>query len=1120
MDKCNINFISNHAYFEDKIISVEEYENNQTKYEKNIICNKGHRLCFVNCVIRRKHFRHVNSDANSEDVGGTPMTNWHTEWQREFPFTEVHFPKIKDQIKDRHADAVVSNKWVVEFQHSKMLPNEGSNRIHDYKLNNMLVIWVIHGHNVEVVDLPYHQRKFLTFNESWMYNSYIDSKLIWIDINDQMYKVEPNQVKGGMIDVNNPISRDEFINKMKANDESIITPDPTIQCTLSIRQQGAGNGKTYGLVQRVVGKEMEHYEHIIMITKMHSAKYTIAEEFNKQHKKGLLKNITLVEGQELVTENGNKFEINFIDANQNQRLVVIGTIDSLMYQIGNITKNSIDQFGSLVKSIIDGAAKAKESIKYSNKTMSLNKSMCLVCDEMQDLPIDYAKALIQIMRDRYIDCVIVGDLLQSIWYTNNAFNYMQNVDFPNIKINNDEKSNICRRFGDTRLVEFVNKSINFEGFKLPSITAAESSTSNFDPVHVFHAAKGTNSEDEPFSIENKTIENMNLIMDLYKKEVHDFNRDPQDFLIVTPFVKNSPLINSLNEAINDFWRQYKDNDNFTIYSVLHKSEEGTSIDLGESKEATRIVSIHSSKGDGRKVVFLVNFNEEGLKKYCKDNDDNLLYESLLHVSLTRMMEKIYVHLTGGEDDLARRFKDYVGSCDKFTRLHSCVNICELAERATDEESMIIREVVNCNPEEIVNDEIKEHNIIDIKHHMIRYYSMMIATRLRVLNSGDKKQSRAVFEKIKCLPTITYDDFGKYMTEMKGIPTCIKCDKIHNPACPNSRLEPRLYHIPLYSSKRKIYSDYNSIIKRTIEKIQEKIKLNLKNGKEDICPYEAIILHYMISITDNLENSDIRHNDVLELTHIYDEAFVGITGHDTCTCKQSFEHTGRKSNNKLTDYIKNHYELMNQYIANLDSFMNEHPKLNYLFNWPSARNGIFNCMYTLIGYNNKNAYNIIIHPNVNNMNIVKLVNKSVLSTFHLCNQNNTDKFKDCSEFQSIILSTNARHNIATMPAKYRNEDIINAIKSISKTILCLAARSIRGFILYRKPKSLYAIEIEYKKKYGNKPIPEYALKLFDALDNSEIDVSDDVAFTNQLKKCISKYVEQGVSIAYDKNEETD
>ena len=59
-----------------------------------------------------------------------------------------------------------------------------------------------------------------------------------------------------------------------------------------------------------------------------------------------------------------------------------------------------------------------------------------------------------------------------------------------------------------------------------------------------------------------------------------------------------------NITINDYYR----------YAIFHKSEEGSSIDLSESEYSTRIVSCHASKGDGRKVVFIISFNESAIKR--------------------------------------------------------------------------------------------------------------------------------------------------------------------------------------------------------------------------------------------------------------------------------------------------------------------------------------------------------------------------------------------------------------------------------------------------------------------------------------------------------------------------
>lgn len=54
---------------------------------------------------------------------------------------------------------------------------------------------------------------------------------------------------------------------------------------MCIKQQGAGNGKTYGLIQILQQPEFEHYKCFIAVTKQHSAKDVIKAEFDDQIKK-------------------------------------------------------------------------------------------------------------------------------------------------------------------------------------------------------------------------------------------------------------------------------------------------------------------------------------------------------------------------------------------------------------------------------------------------------------------------------------------------------------------------------------------------------------------------------------------------------------------------------------------------------------------------------------------------------------------------------------------------------------------------------------------------------------------------------------------------------------------
>ena len=72
--------------------------------------------------------------------------------------------------------------------------------------------------------------------------------------------------------------------------------------------------------------------------------------------------------------------------------------------------------------------------------------------------------------------------------------------------------------------------------------------------------------------------------------------------------------------------KYNDKE-YIKHSVFHKSDS-ISIDLTESDNATRIVSIHSSKGDGRPVVFCIGLSENSLKKFSNE-PNNIIYE-LIH----------------------------------------------------------------------------------------------------------------------------------------------------------------------------------------------------------------------------------------------------------------------------------------------------------------------------------------------------------------------------------------------------------------------------------------------------------------------------------------------------------
>ena len=628
--KCNVNFTSQYVNVKNKsgylCLNINEYITQiETYKECSLFCNNGHELCFVNGKKVKPYFRHKNS----EDIGGYPMTEWHCEWQGNFPVTEVIFKKINDkQIKERRADVLLNDFFVVEFQHSMMNIEEVDNRTNDYKLHNKEIIWVINGNkSILEKELNYSKRIYLEFiSDYWKFESFINCQYIYIDINEKIYKIIPKNIKSFMIDVQQPILKVDFINRL-LNNQIIFNNDVPYQCNLYIKQQGAGNGKTYGIIQMLQSAEFEHYKYFIYITKQHSARYVIFSEFKNQIENGNLKYLKLDSDLEECEKNSvstKKYIIKFLNLKTNNVCeIIIGTIDSFMYCIGDKNINDINKFEGIVNSIIDNHIETKTNngkISYGGMNIILNKETILVGDEYQDPTNNYAKAIIQIMRNRYIDAYIVGDKLQSISIENNAFTYLLDNQFSFINKIIFEFTNVCRRFNDETLINFVNYMIPFNNFNLPQIELIKNSHNNKNSLVIFEGQEIYSSEKDKCKI-NEEVENF---MKHYNNEVITNNREPEDFLIVTPFTQQNPLVDALQLAIDIYWNEQKNNDSFTRYAIFHKSEQGTSINLSESEKSTRIVSIHSSKGDGRKVVFVIGLNESALKKFSGESE-NLVY---------------------------------------------------------------------------------------------------------------------------------------------------------------------------------------------------------------------------------------------------------------------------------------------------------------------------------------------------------------------------------------------------------------------------------------------------------------------------------------------------------------
>ena len=210
-NKCNINFQSKYAYINDgEEIHITDYINDYIDNNKkcDLKCIHGHELICANGEKIKPYFRHKNTC----DTCNNPMTDWHAEWEGNFPNSEICFPKINtNQIKNRRADAVLEcHNLVIEFQHSLITKDEVTNRKHDYSLHEKQIIWIIHGNNtIKVTNLKNAERMYLEFvKDRWKYQNFLCYENIFIDIDEKIYKIYPNEVKNHMIDVDKPYDKE------------------------------------------------------------------------------------------------------------------------------------------------------------------------------------------------------------------------------------------------------------------------------------------------------------------------------------------------------------------------------------------------------------------------------------------------------------------------------------------------------------------------------------------------------------------------------------------------------------------------------------------------------------------------------------------------------------------------------------------------------------------------------------------------------------------------------------------------------------------------------------------------------------------------------------------------
>ena len=1080
--KCN-NYHSSYAFINDKPIYINDYIKLKSK-PISIKCCHNHLLIFNNNQFIHKFI----TDTDSNDI----HSPWHKLWQSNFPYIEITFNKDDiRQLKTRRADIVLpKTNYNIEIQHSKISKLEVRQRKSDYLIHNREIIWIINGSsdgilNIILICNDNDNRYIIEFNDTnkWMYDSFTNYDYIFIDYNDYIYKLNPKIVKNNMIDVIR-LDKNIFIKDLQNNTfnnkKEIIK-----QSNLYIKQQGAGNGKTFGLIQNLKTKNFSHYDFFIIVSKQHSAKTIIYNEFINQLNNGNLNELELINNdKEHYLDK--KYQISFRNKITNKiSHILISTIDSFMYKLGDKNNDHINKFEGIVKSLCNDCINEDFSnmkfIKYNNNTFNLNKKLCLFIDETQDLTKDYGDAIIRIMKDKYIDAYIVGDALQSITFENNAFVYLNSISsIKNINIIKFDKVNIVRRFNSKQLIEIINNLIPFHNYSLPPISSYDTNnTNNDDDDFEIIDGKKYNNFQSPNNYEN-IIFNIEEIMKKYKFEVEVNNRKPEDFLIITPFTKDNSLISILETRIQLYWLKRENPEIYKNYAIFHKSESGTSINLAESNETTRLVSIHTSKGDGRNIVFVIGLNKNSLLIFSK-KPNNLIYDSLIHVALTRMKKKLYFFIDDINDCISIKIRTilnnyYIKTSNKKAQKPNIFTISKSIKINTTVndiyiklKEIIIDKTIYNNYSNLTN---INNKVIDINHHYLRYASMRILLILKTFKLPSyKHQIKAQILSIQNSKIVQVDnwyDYSDYLIKKEN-------------ECKENKSYISYDICLLELAKTTEYEKYYNIILNFIYNIKSKIKYFQEYNY--LCPYECIILNYMLEFIRKGPYSKISIIELYNITNIYYKSYTkNISGHTNCKCNELFNNDNANGNsndnddNNINKYLLNHYEYINNISSVYDKFLNDYPNVNWLLSHTikySGNNEEFIMMKTFdfIGYDDNNVYIIYLKPQINELNYNEILISSIIDTFIINSFNNNYDDDDDSDVKNNNISKFKGKKIFTIIFSLNTNEYIkldwgNLINDNNDELKKLFIEDIMSVYLNDE---IYYYYKYYRNKYNNKDI---------------------------------------------------
>jgi hypothetical protein len=441
-------------------------------------------------------------------------------------------------------------------------------------------------------------------------------------------------------------------------------------------------------------------------------------------------------------------------------------------------------------------------------------------------------------------------------------------------------------------------------------------------------------------------------------------------------MKNNSIACELETKLNHYWiEKYNDETCYKNYAVLHKHEEGQVINMDASINASRIVSIRTSKGDGRKVVFVIGCTEASLKLVGQCEKIDVVYESYLHVALTRSKEKIYFALENNNDDIHERFgmsglvqyKPNIQPKIKLADIITWIDKNKVVQLLKDNE---VHEY-SCNEDT----ENCDAPVVDWQYHCIRraiyiQYAIFIILDFNKNNTNfERSQIKTVLDKISKLPVLSREPRLYY-----GYLNSIVEDNEDLDKFPVCKL-----------SIKKCYIDYENKLVNYIKKNQKAYKQDPFSLSKQT-PIESVIQHYSIDVFMHKkyhEISPLMIYNVIDSFERHDQtkSLIQESEKIKCITKRVIEDILRSD-----DTIEWNIEHMIRLEGNTDDI------------------SIYNKDIPIIGFSNSTVYHLMFKTEMSDLNYWDIMIEMLCERFLIFNPKHTIKGKNMKKFKGKTIQS--------------------------------------------------------------------------------------------------------------------